>query len=234
MSPATRYKHWTSWLVPALAVAMLAGVAVETRTRPTAEDAEPYHRHVAEVIERVPYRIDGWVGIDEPPPPEAMALLRPNTIVARRYENIETGERVSLVLVHCRDARDLAGHYPPICYPAHGWTQTRAEPIQRRLGEAPIAAMTYDFTMRRAAGTSGMTVENFLILPDGRIVSEMREVRRAAGEYTRRIYGAAQVQLVFTPDTPAERREQIFQTLVGELREAIEAIRAGEVHDESA
>ena len=216
------------WLFPGLCLAMLGAVAVETLSRPVAADAEPYHRAVAEAIDRIPYQIDAWVGIDEPPPPEAIALLRPNTIFSRRYENIDTGERVSVILVHCRDARDLAGHYPPICYPAHGWTQTEAETMTRELAGDAIPAMRYAFTMDRTGGQSQMIVENFLILPDGRIVREMSEVRRAAGDYTRRVYGAAQVQFVYHGEAPDDRRERAFQTLLAPMRDAIETIRAGE------
>ena len=214
---------------PALCLAMLGAVALETMSRPTAEDADAYHAKVAAVINAIPYQIDDWVGIDEPPPREAISLLRPNTIFSRRYENFVTGERVSVVLVHCRDARDLAGHYPPICYPAHGWTQVQATAATRPLDDRRLELMSYKFTRDRTAGRSQMLVDNFLILPDGRIVSDMREVRRAAGNYARRIYGAAQVQVVHYGQVPDERRERAFQTLVTPMRQAIETIRVGDL-----
>ena len=216
-------------LAPGLCLVMLGAVAVESMSRPTAADAEAYHRRVAEVIDAVPYQIEDWVGIDEPPPREAIALLRPNTIFSRRYENFVTGEQVSVVLVHCRDARDLAGHYPPICYPAHGWTQAEAVQTTRSLGEDRVELMSYTFTRDRTAGRSQMLVDNFLILPDGRIVSDMREVRRAAGNYARRMYGAAQVQVVHYGDVPDARREEAFRTLLEPMRQAIETIRVGDL-----
>ncbi|MEX0885580.1 MAG: exosortase-associated EpsI family protein [Phycisphaeraceae bacterium] len=229
MSPRSR-QQLAMFAFPALCLVMLGAVTLETMSRPTADDAEPYHRRVAQVIDTIPYQIGDWVGIDEPPPREAIALLRPNTIFSRRYENIDTREQVSVVLVHCRDARDLAGHYPPICYPAHGWTQVRTDPLTRQLGDQRVPMMRYEFTMDRTAGRSRMIVDNFLVLPDGRIVRDMDEVRRAAGSYTRRIYGAAQVQIVYRADGSDERREQAFDTLLGPMRDAIQTIRAGVAH----
>ena len=56
-------------------------------------------------------------------PPEAQELLRPNAIFSRRFQR--PGEiGVHVLVVHCSDARDMIGHYPPICYPSSGWVST--------------------------------------------------------------------------------------------------------------
>lgn len=216
-------------VAPLLALVLLLALGVTTASRPGPAEAEPYHARVHEVAGTLPYRIGEWVGMDQDLPREARELLRPNVLLSRRFEHQETGEWVTFMLVHCKDARDLDGHYPPICYPAHGWDQESAEPIRTELGGLEITGTEYRFSYHQPLGTSRMVVSNFMIMPDGRILPDMRGVRRAGGDYARRFYGAGQIQLITSPHMSDQRREEVFERIVGAHRDVIDAIRDGGV-----
>lgn len=218
-------------LAPLLTLVLLLALGVTTLSRPGPDEAEPYHAHVREVASAVPYRVGDWVGVDEALPREASELLRPNVLFSRRYEHRQTGEWATFLLVQCKDARDLDGHYPPICYPAHGWRQQEAERMETRVNGLVIPSTQYRFSYHQPEGTSRMVVNNFMILPDGRIMPDIGGVRRAASDYTSRFYGAAQVQLITSDRMSEERRQAVFERLVSANRDVIHAIRSGEAFD---
>ena len=217
---------------PLLVLALLAAMGVAHLSRPAPEDAEPYHRRVRQKAEAVPYRIGPWVGSDAEAPQEAVELLQPNVMISRLYEHQTSGETVNFLLVHCKDARDMAGHYPLNCYPAHGWTLAEQRDVTWQLGDMRLPGRSYRFTYQQAGGDNQMIVNNFIIMPDGRIVRDISEVYAAAADYTSHFYGAAQVQLVMRPDLSAESRRDIFQRIVGANRDVIQALRNGIGHQD--
>jgi len=222
----TRTWRQGTWAA-ATSLALLGGLAAESSVRPRPEAAEPYHERVRILAEQAPMQIGEWIGADHRPPAEAIRLLKPNVILSRQYVNVRNGRSVQFLLVHCKDARDIHGHYPPVCYPGHGMKLRAAADCDWEVDKTRIVGKEYLFDAQRL-GTDGKLVDNFLIVP-GRYARDMEAVGRQAGDYTQRFFGAAQVQVVF--DEPrhwdeAERRE-VFQTLVGAYLPLIEEIRNG-------
>ena len=214
-----------------LALALLAGLAVETYSRPTPGEAEPYHARVRAAEKELPRRIGPWEGEDVKPTRAAIELLNPNVIYQRRFTNTETGQQVSVLVVHCKDARDIYGHYPPVCYPSHGMEQRSAERFQRSVAGEQLRGTEYRFAS--GAFGSGYKIVNNLIIMPGAVMPDMEEVREQAWDYVRRFYGAAQVQVVFQdPDMTPGERERIFKTMVRAHMPVIEAIRDGEIDHE--
>jgi hypothetical protein len=209
-----------------VALALLAGMAVARATRPAPADVAPYHERVRVAVDSMPFRIGDWVGTDVKVPESAVQLLQPNVMLNRQYRNVETGRVVTLLLVHCRDARDLAGHYPPVCYPAHGWTQDSSEPHDWTIGDLVIPGTEYRFSFKRPTETRRVTVADFMVLPGGPILRDMKGVRRVADDYTQHFLGAAQIQLLMDATIPVEERDAIVCELVAGVRPAIDAIRA--------
>ena len=78
---------------------------------------------------------------------------------------------VELLVVHCSDARDMHGHYPPICYPAHGWSSAdRGEPSECtvRVGHRDLRMRIYNFRRSSEVGsTQRLRILNVFQLPDG-------------------------------------------------------------------
>lgn len=207
-----------TFLSPLLALSLLAGLHAQIRAEPTPEDARGYHELVRRRIEEIPRRIGEWEGVDVPVPPAAMALLRPNAMFSRRYHHAATGVTASLIIVQCRDARDMSGHYPPNCYPAHGW-QTAAEPEVRTVavGGVELPVTEFRFARRELDRNLRIAILNFFVVPARGPVPGMDDVRAAIGERSARDFGAAQVQIVLDAALSASERERAFQQLVEPL-----------------
>lgn len=217
-----------------VAGAMLAGIALSQRVGTDTEAVEAFHGQIRAVVEYFPVDFGVWVGHEVALPPSATKLLRPNAIVAREYRtDVRGGLSATLMLVQCADIRDMQGHYPPNCYPAHGWAEgDTGEGI--RFGS--LEAVRYDF--RRTAGNEQreITVYNLFVMPTGEVTTSMSRVRRAAADYVMRPYGAAQIQIVIgdevSPDEHAWILEQMYTIAEPVLRVLLEgapAHRRGDV-----
>lgn len=208
---------------PILSLAMLGGIVAEKQSYITPRDAEPYHRRAKEAIESFPYTdtVGYWTGSDEKVPEAAIKLLRPNAILSRLYVDntpqmsSRMDRRANLLIVQCRDSRDMLGHYPPVCYPAHGMTMARKVPRDWQIGATTIKGMEYEFVQTTRGQTYRQVVYNFLIVPGVGIVRDMEGVSAAAEDYQQRFYGAAQFQVVMDGELPAEQRDEVFTTLLG-------------------
>jgi hypothetical protein len=216
-------------MMPLLALLLLGGVAWETSARPSPEDVAPYHAKVRRAVGAIEYRLGDWVAVEEMPiPPAARAMLRPNALFSRRYENLQTGRQVALIIVQCETARDLRGHFPPICYPSHGWQMVEVLPMQWRIRGELLPGIEYHFAKSTSDQVPHMVVANFMILPDGRVVRDMKAVESAAADYLRHFYGAAQVQVVMHSHIPADERVRIVEELIGAIAPVVDVIRSGD------
>jgi hypothetical protein len=215
------------YLPAALSLALLAAIAIGAMGRPSPADAQAYHLSVRRAIESLPQRIGDWVGTDEPLPPAALELLQPNAVLHRTYRGLASGQSATLLIVQCKDARDLAGHYPPICYPAHGWTLDHQSPRHWTSDGMAVEGTEYEFSYGTIAGAQRMVVANFMLLPDGRTSPDMAAVYRTASDYQRRFYGAAQVQIVTDARLPEQQRQRIIADFVGAHADVFRTILNG-------
>jgi hypothetical protein len=204
----------------AAALAMAAIGAHRTVTR-SPLDASAYHARVKRVIQAIPYRLGRWEGQDVPVPAAAVALLRPNVLVGRTYRSTDGRSEVTLVIVQCQDARDLAGHYPPICYPARGWVPQSTEEglALPGLGVAPISR--YTFVRSTDVQNTGLVVFNALILPGSGPVRSMFDVREAAGNPQARTFGAAEIQIVLRADLNDTEQSDIVRELLTQIEPVV-------------
>jgi EpsI family protein len=223
-----RHKLTRMWTPPAVAIALLLAMFVtKALIAVTPEDAEPYHARVRAAVSAVPQRIGNWTGQDQEVPPSAVALLKPNIILSRSYVNLDTHERVSLLIVHCKDARDLQGHYPPVCYVGQGWTMLHTHSRDWNVGGKLITGMEYRMSTGSFDHIAEIVVCNFMLLPDGKVGRDMTEVQNTAKDYRMRLFGAAQVQLIVDAGISAEDREAIFQTIIAANLDVISAVCSG-------
>lgn len=201
---------------------LLSGIAADRALlKKPSLDTETYHNRVQASAASVPLLNGMWMGTDISIPQGAVALLKPNVIVSRRYEEIGTGRHLQLLFVQCKDARDIIGHYPPVCYPGQGWVEIHREEADWRLGDATITGMRYHFmTPQRRT----VTVENFMALPSGHTARNMDAVERAAQDSSQKYFGAAQVQLVYDTDLSVTEREETFSSFIGMLRPLLDQI----------
>lgn len=213
----------------ALTAALLAVVGVETRSRAPSDAAEHHERVRRAAGSTIPYSVGDWISADVAAAPAAVALLRPNVLVSRAYENLKTGETASLLFVQCSDARDLIGHYPPNCYPAHGWTLESASPRDWTVAGSTIGGMRYRFGGRDGGAESSTVVDNFMVLPTGDVGRDMDAVDRVASSARLRRLGAAEVQVVTEGKMTEERRDEVFRALVAPAAPLIACVAEGGV-----
>ncbi len=218
------------WLGPLLCLLLLGGLTADRRLyHMPVGDPGPYHARIRAAVQAIPANLDGWEGIDETVPPSAVELLRPNVILGRRYVNPRTGQWAKLMIVHCRDARDMGGHYPPVCYPSNGWTPDPGGTRERTwtIGGLRIPGMEYAFHTGGFPRTSSIIVYNFILRPDGLIERDIRGLVEAAYDPRKKLFGAGQVQVLFEASTPEASREKIFEILIRGCLPAIREILSG-------
>ena len=231
---------------PVLAIGLLAGVVGERRGHVKPADVDAYHAKAAEGIKAVPYLVGFWYGHDKEVTAAAQKLLRPNAILHRVYTyNDGTPQRrlrsAGLLIVQCRDSRDMVGHYPPICYRTHGMTAETFSGCEAKpeaglarnfqVGNASIEGTEYRFTRLAQGQVFRTTVYNFFIVPRKGVVRDMKGVETAAEDYRQRYYGAAQFQVVFdslsSNDITAAERDEIFATLMAPNLTLIQTLTTG-------
>lgn len=212
-----------AWIAPVLSASLLGGMVLHGLGLPEPADAGPYHAALLDLRDDTPLAFGDWTGRDENVADAAVQLLNPNMIISRRFQNERTRERASLLIVQCKDARDLNGHWPPNCYPAAGFIASRSEPQRWTMGDRVLDGREYVFGRDNVEET--MVVSNFLVIPDGQVSADMGDVVEAAGNYGLRYFGAAQVQVLTDAGMGEDRRREVVEEFLAAYRPLIEAIR---------
>lgn len=210
---------------------MLAGMMAEARTHVQPSEAQPHLLRCRNAVAAVPFVIrtanGTWVGNPTEVPKPAIELLQPNAILSRDYINDQAREAASLLIVNCGDARDMMGHYPPICYPSQG-EEIEKEHTQARVWHLPdmdVRGMEYHFAPKSPTDQE-QVVYNFFVMPrvpsatvshkdlDGVICPDIDSVYTSGEDYQRHYYGAAEFQLVTGPQMTTQQRDQAFVDLL--------------------
>lgn len=211
-----------------LALAIVGLMWLEGSRRPTASDAEPFHAAAAKVVGEIPLKFGSWEGTEIPVPPAAQTLLKPNAMMSRSYVDRETREQVGVMLVQCRDPRDMAGHYPPVCYPGHGWTAIGSPSIvELRVGSTSLRAARYEFERQTFDQARLLIIYNFFALPGKGLLTEMSDIRNAAADYASRPFGAAQIQVALNRRRPPDEESALVGQLLAPVEPAIGVLSDG-------
>jgi hypothetical protein len=206
---------------------MLLGIFAESLTHPSPEGAQAYHAQVRDLAEQVPLQIGDWVGEDSPVPAQARDLLKPNVLISRRYVAPD-GDSVLLLIVQSADARDMGGHYPPVCYPNSGWVEIDPpRDTTIRVGRVDIPATEYAYGIGDFDDGARRRILDFFVFKQLGPKREQRYVRRQAEDYRMRHYGAAQIQVIIDGDVDVDTRERIFAELVEEVLPLLYVIQDG-------
>lgn len=209
-------------------VAMLAAIALMRRGQlPSDEVVDRAHRIEAAALSTLPLRVGEWTGESVAVPPAAVRLLRPTAIVSRAYRDTTTGETANLLFVHCADARDLLGHYPPVCYRARGHTLVSSTARDWAVSGVTLHGMRYRFAVDGAFARSEMVVDNFMVLPDGQVGRDMESVDRVARDPALRRLGVAEVQVVTNGEMSDERRDEVLRLLTQRMMPLLQVCSSG-------
>jgi len=212
-------------LIPAaVTLALMVAMRFVSFAPAEAADAAAYHEHVRDTAFSIPQQLGPWSSHDIDIPAAAVTLLKPNVMLGRNYRNEETGRSFALMLVQCGDARDMEGHYPPNCYPGNGWEVLGEEPFTITAGQRRVDGQTYHFERSLRGLPQQLTVMNVIMLPNGAFGQGMAEVRRLAGTYRDRFYGAGQLQFVFSGEWPEDERRAVAGYFLSHLEAVMDAI----------
>lgn len=195
---------------------MIGAVAMEIEGRAPAADPTAHHDLVRDLAaSKIPFSVGDWFARSLESPPAAVQLLHPNAMEGRAFVNSRTGETANLLFVHCSDARDILGHFPPVCYPAHGMTLESSQPREWKVAGLEVTGMRYRFSGKGAA--PAVSIDNFMILPTGRFGRDMDAVQLVAKDRRVRQFGVAQVQLITSGTLSDARRDEIFDLIVSSV-----------------
>jgi hypothetical protein len=191
--------------------------------------APMYFDRVAVSIDALPFKVGNFVGDTQDVTPAAYQLLRPNRLSQRFYYDTETGRGLTLLIVHCKDVRDMRGHYPPNCYPAHGWRREGDREVLVPVAGREHAARIYEFSQRVEAGDARMHVLNFFVVPgrEDMIVPDVAGLDRATGSRRATGLGAAQVQIVVTDPRMLDGDAGVIERFMQAIEPAVLEIAKG-------
>jgi len=215
---------------PLVCFVLLVGMIV-VRSRPhyPPEKIEAYDARIKRAVERIPYKIGDWVGTDQEVTEAAQKLLKPNVLLERRYQNLSTGRTLSILFVHCGYIRDMAGHYPPVCYPASGWQPTGSRPAKVVFNEHWRDVREYTFERSLDGRRSGLKITDFFVLPSKQtpIIHDLAELRRIGERKIDDGLGVAQIQIVTYDTLPEDERKEAVQEFMQALAPVISLIGDG-------
>ena len=219
---------------PLLCLGLLGGIALQQRTRlrPDAPVVRAYHDRAKSEINAIPalVNVDGvqWAAQPRKPETAAVRLLKPNVIFTAHYvENVldRYPRTADLLIVQCRDSRDMTGHYPPICYRNIGYEMLdKKVPPPLRVGSLSVPYTEYYFEKWSQGQPQQLCIYDFFVVPGRGVVRDIEGVDQAAEDYERRFFGAAQFQvLIPVSQVPLPQdRDRIFAGLIRSRPQLIE------------
>jgi hypothetical protein len=218
----------------ALALAFLAVIAVQRYAAGhKSVGVEQYQQAIRQAGAAIPTRLGSWVGQDVPVPVQALAVLKPNVMISRRYTNVENGAVAGLMLVHCGNAHHMIGHFPLRCYPARGWVVQSAQPRDWDAAGIRITGTEYHFTLDSLSdggAAQSIVVVNCLLRPNGRILRDMDDLSATIVGAGGAASGAGQLQVYFDASVPPAQRDAAVEAILGGCKPLIEAILADPAH----
>lgn len=217
-----------SWAPSLVTLLLLGGMTVEVSARQVREDTSGYHARLKELAAvAIPYSIGDWLGRKLESPPAAVEMLHSNVLINRMYTNSRTGEMAGFLFVQCADARDLIGHFPPVCYPAHGQVKMFGAARDWKVGDEQIHGMRYGFRGKTDAVNSDMVVDNFMVLPNGVYGRDMDAVNKVAQSADLRHFGAAQIQILTNAAMSDARRDEVLRSLIEPIVPLLRSVVTG-------
>lgn len=224
-------------LAPLLCLGLLGAIEAQRATQLEPKDAEPYHTRAAAAVRATARSVsvegDPWSAQRVPVPEAAVKLLGNAEALRLTFHGRTAGHNCTadLLVVHCQDSRDMTGHYPPVCYPGSGYTETSRDKTQHVTTAAGLTVpyVEYAFEKETAGRQSKIVVYNFFVVPGRGVVRDIQDVRDAAEDYQRRFFGATQLQLVVSAELPPSWRDRIFRSMLDANEPLLRVLNSAEV-----
>jgi exosortase len=226
---AKQAKACTTMVAPALTLGLLGGIVGFDKLRVDPADAAPFLQKTAAAIAALPKNHGNWYTVQEIPLGEdECRLLDVNASVHRAYVNVQTHQTAEVLLVQCRDARAMQGHFPPVCYPSNGCKLRQLGGVQEWLIGAAHKVPGIEYEIVKPDGQA-FIVRDFFVLPNGRYATDMTSVIAAAKNYQELVYGGAQLQVLFRATVPPAERDAIFSDLLAPYGDLLDVLRSAQL-----
>ena len=216
---------WAVWLC---AVVLAAGTILVPSMDVEPDGLQTLRSKIRTAFEGLPDSLgehQQWVKVqDDEIPPTQATMLGLNAYVSRLYQRLGTGSpRATLFIANSEDARSMAGHHPPNCYPASGWRLDDPS-----VGDMVITnSLAVDVPIRAYRFFGGVDdavqwwVVNGFLLPDGRSVATLEETRDLSARASTSRLGLTQFQIVFQGNLLATDVERYAGELLGSIPEEV-------------
>lgn len=232
-TPRSKLVRMVGMLAPLMSLAVLVALPFLLTTELVFEPGvEARFAVIRKAFDEAPRNIGKWSSEDIVIPVAAEDILKPNAILGRRYTEFTLGSdrrEATLMIVHCRDVRDMNGHYPPICYPNSGWALDGQEnsvlPFVSGTDESPQKSRWYTFTKKRGSeDEQQLLVYSFFVLPDGTTAVDLSTVSALAGRAASSAKGIAQVQICLSQELNKKTRDDVVRELLGGVSNVMRAL----------
>lgn len=196
--------------VPVATALAFAAAWTALPTLETDPAIEARYAAVRESVESLPERIGPWRTSPVPVPLAEQRILKPNAMISRRLSLLGSSVEAQLLLIHCRDVRDMLGHWPATCYVSAGWSP---EPGSGRTLAVPrdgleLKSQRHRFSRVRGGSDLERTeVWSAFLAPGEPTTGSLDDLSGRAGARLRSQQGIAQIQVCFSgwiPDAQAD------------------------------
>ncbi|MEM7228441.1 MAG: exosortase-associated EpsI family protein [Planctomycetota bacterium] len=220
------------FIAPWITLALLPSLAWKLPNRAVVDDrAVARQVTVRRAFADVPLLIGSWIGEDQTIAVEAQELLRPNATLSRTYRALGRPS-VHVLCVHCGDARDMIGHYPPVCYPTSGWlrdTPAGETDLTLTVKGRTLPVRLYEFRrMRDDRREERIRIFSAFILPDGTSSRDIDDINRQSERLAVSIQGVAQLQVLTSSSIPLEDARSAAEEVLAGMNGLFDALRAGD------
>ena len=170
------------------------------------------HEMISEIFNTVPDDLGlqfTWMksgDVEIPTSQERMLDL--NASISRRYQLLGSSPPswFTFFLAHSSDARSMAGHHPPNCYPASGWLPGESGVVDSVIGLANGRNLPFRvYPFQRGDPGRQIWVVNGFVLPDGGGVGTLAEAGGVMGNAKESRLGLVQYQFVFDGEIDVEQ-----------------------------
>ena len=231
MTPKRKCANRVLVASPWMTVALLIGlsIALPNRSELNAQ-SEVQKAEIAQAMEQAPFFIGRWVGEDasQMVPREAQTLLHPNAMMSRTYRS-PAGPTVQVFMVHCSDARDMIGHYPPICYPSAGWLPTsQSAQVELSVDDLKLPVREYLYQRHNDRATlERIRIFNCFILPGGRTALDIDDINRQSERLALSVQGVAQLQVMTAASVPLDEAAAAASEILTGMADMLDKLQVG-------
>jgi hypothetical protein len=124
----------------------------------------------------------------------------------------------------------MAGHYPPVCYPAHGWSEDPNDRVVLELAvegrEIPLTRYEISRDREDGLGRSRVFVFNFFVAPsrEQTLFADQPALETLRHRDERLFEGVAQFQVLIDASVPEEERRAMLRRAIGAMWGAVRAV----------